>query len=77
MPETYLGTVMPASTKPDAIQRRTGAESRIDIRPRIHEPADGCSHCRDDPHLGWVLLSMVRDKGFKGVVNTQELKLVR
>jgi HAMP domain-containing protein/signal transduction histidine kinase/DNA-binding response OmpR family regulator len=78
LPETYLGTVVTASTDarpavipaPLIVQQVQKVEAIDDDRESVLPGDPVVLIVEDDPHFGRVLLSMVRDKGFKGVVTT-------
>ena len=78
LPETYLGTVVPASIEarpavipaPLIVQQAQKVEAIDDDRESVSPGDPVVLIVEDDPHFGRVLLSMVRDKGFKGVVTT-------
>ncbi len=78
LPETYLGTVVTASTDarpavipaPLIVQQAHKVEAIDDDRESVLPGDPVVLIIEDDPHFGRVLLDMVRDKGFKGVVTT-------
>jgi CheY-like chemotaxis protein len=78
LPETYLGTVVTASTEtrpavipaPLIVQQAQKVEAIDDDRESVLPGDPVVLIVEDDPHFGQVLLNMVREKGFKGVVTT-------
>ena len=78
LPETYLGTVVTALTDarpgvipaPLIVQQAQKVEAIDDDRESVLPGDPVVLIVEDDPHFGRVLLNMVRDKGFKGVVTT-------
>jgi CheY-like chemotaxis protein len=78
LPETYLGTVVTSLTDarpavipaPLIVQQAQKVEAIDDDRESVLPGDPVVLIVEDDPHFGRVLLSMVRDKGFKGVVTT-------
>src|SRR4029434_10530410 len=78
LPETYLGTVVTASTDarpgvipaPLIVQQAQKVEAIDDDRESVLPGDPVVLIVEDDPHFRRVLLNMVRDKRCKGVVTT-------
>ena len=78
LPETYLGTVVtaPSDARPAVIpaplivQQAQKVEAIDDDRESVLPGDPVVLIVEDDPHFGRVLLDIVREKGFKGVVTT-------
>ena len=80
LPENYLGSLAPAAIRqipeslrpaPLIVQQAPKVEAIADDRESVLPDDPTVLIVEDDPHFARVLLEMVRQKGFKGVVTAQ------